>query len=511
MKCEVMMRCFSTRHRMQSFFRAGLCVIDRQSLRTILLSINVALATALCTSARASETVVVVEYYQRDLDSYFITGRADEQQLLDSIPTFARTGAVFVANAASSPQSGQTRICRFYISTTSPFANTHFYGRETSDCATIAATSPPGFNNEGYDFAIAEPITASSQCPAHARFPIYRAFRPAEEGKTPNHRYFVGMAQYNAFAERGWIPEGTAFCATSVIDIATNEVRASSTRKVAETDPLCRNIAPFHYQFGNSLGVLASGNIGIGVTGETIGPIASATKWLYGAYVSQLRNGALTTDDVRYLTFRSGYIGFQGCDRGETVAACATRSSNNQFSALAVDKFAYGGGHMQQHALQFMALGTLTPEPLGRELDRVLTLGTTPATFTLLQPQLAGGVYTNANVYASFLRKLLSGKLIAGTQYQAHSVCTNPATCSAALSTPFPLNETPLYGIGHWIEDTTFSDGAYSSAGAFGFYPWIDASKQYYGVVARFDAGAGASGDSIACGRALREAWNYPR
>ena len=30
-------------------------------------------------------------------------------------------------------------------------------------------------------------------------------------------------------------------------------------------------------------------------------------------------------------------------------------------------------------------------------------------------------------------------------------------------------------------------DGAFSSPGLFGFYPWIDAGKTYYGVLARYD------------------------
>ncbi len=493
---------------MRNFIFTALSVLRCRSVLKVCTAISAGFMIALCSVASAIETVTVVEYYQRDLDSYFITGRASEQQLLDTIPAFTRTGAVFVANSATSPQREQTRICRFYISTASPFANTHFYGRETSDCATIAAASPPGFKNEGYDFAIAEPTTASSQCPAHARFPVYRAFRPTGNGKTPNHRYLVGMTQYNAMLASGWIPEGVAFCATSVIDIATNETRAANVRAIEENDPLCRSIAPFHYQVGNALGAIASGNVGGFVGGDTFGPIASATKWLYGAYVTELRTGALTSDDIRYLTFRSGYIGFQGCERGETVASCAESPTNNRFSAAAVDKFAYGGGHMQQHAVQFAGLGSLTPEPLGRELDRVLNLGTTSSVFTLLQPQLAGGVYTTANVYASFLRKLLTSELVAGTQYETHSVCTNPTTCNDALITPFPTNENPRYGIGHWIEDTTVSDGAYSSAGAFGFYPWIDASKQYYGVISRFDLNAGSGSESIPCGRALRRAWN---
>ncbi|MFD1712495.1 hypothetical protein FVQ98_09520 [Ottowia sp. GY511] len=54
----------------------------------------------------------------------------------------------------------------------------------------------------------------------------------------------------------------------------------------------------------------------------------------------------------------------------------------------------------------------------------------------------------------------------------AHAVCTNPAT----------------------------------SAGSFGFYPWMDASKTWYGIVARADQ-SGSGFDSFQCGQLIRSAW----
>jgi len=51
---------------------------------------------------------------------------------------------------------------------------------------------------------------------------------------------------------------------------------------------------------------------------------------------------------------------------------------------------------------------------------------------------------------------------------------------------------------------TNASDGAYSSPGAFGFYPWIDRTKSYYGVVAPKMTGAL---NSVYCGRLIRKAW----
>jgi hypothetical protein len=63
------------------------------------------------------------------------------------------------------------------------------------------------------------------------------------------------------------------------------------------------------------------------------------------------------------------------------------------------------------------------------------------------------------------------------------------------------------YSVGHWLEDDpTVGDGAYSSAGAFGFYPWISADKSLYGVISRKDV-PGSGVDSIRCGRLIRKAW----
>lgn len=73
---------------------------------------------------------------------------------------------------------------------------------------------------------------------------------------------------------------------------------------------------------------------------------------------------------------------------------------------------------------------------------------------------------------------------------------------------PIPPGESWHYSIGHWVEDDpVVGDGAFSSPGAFGFYPWIDATKSYYGILARNVSGAGSVGDSVDCGRLIRKAW----
>ncbi len=77
----------------------------------------------------------------------------------------------------------------------------------------------------------------------------------------------------------------------------------------------------------------------------------------------------------------------------------------------------------------------------------------------------------------------------------------------ALPGTAVPASESWHYSIGHWVEDDrVVGDGAFSSAGAFGFYPRIDAGKASYGIVAR-SSGAGSGFESASCGRLIRKAW----
>jgi hypothetical protein len=280
---------------------------------------------------------------------------------------------------------------------------------------------------------------------------------------------------------------------------------AAATATAQSAVNACSTIQPFYWEIGDRSTTLASGAVGGSTyTASTKMNIASASKWLYGAYVVQRRGGVLTPDDVRYLTFRSGYTSFTLCLPGNTVGQCAQRASNGTYNPADDGRFAYGGGHMQQHAASQMGLGALDNAGLATELRSQIG---TDIGMSYSQPQPAGGVVSTAGDYARFLRKLIAGNLRLGASLGAEAVCTNPTTCASAISTPVPLNESWHYALGHWVEDDPAQgDGAFSSAGAFGFYPWIDAGKTHYGIVAR-EASAGAGTDSAHCGRLIRKAW----
>ena len=160
-------------------------------------------------SALAS-AVTVIEYYNSALDAYFITGRANEQALLDGSAGFRRTGMSFQATDATVGSATLSRICRFYVSTTNPFTSSHFYGKEGSDCEGLRAQNVPGFSWEGYDFATVKP-DANNVCPV-GNTPLFRGFRAGINSKTSNHRYYPSRALCEAGAADGYVCEGQTFC-----------------------------------------------------------------------------------------------------------------------------------------------------------------------------------------------------------------------------------------------------------------------------------------------------------
>lgn len=163
--------------------------------------------------AQAQTPVTVVEYYNRALDAYFITGRSNEQATLDGIADFQRTGMSFSALSASTAPASFSQICRYYVNTAEPFTRSHFYGVRETDCALIANARIAGFANEGFDFATALPTPTG--CSTGALTTVYRTFRPAAGGKSSNHRYTVSTALRDSMVARGWVNEGIAFCAPS--------------------------------------------------------------------------------------------------------------------------------------------------------------------------------------------------------------------------------------------------------------------------------------------------------
>ena len=295
---------------------------------------------------------------------------------------------------------------------------------------------------------------------------------------------------------------------TPAID-TTQRTQAATT--TAANNSNCVAVKPFYWEIGDKAGLMASGSVNatgsvLSYTASTVVNIASASKWLYSAYVVERRGAAgLSASDIKFLNFRSGYTSFTSCSPAQTVGSCVAASTNGVYTAISDGKFLYDGGHMQVHA-SLMGLDALDNTTLATEIESQLG---SDVDIAYSQPQLAGGVRTNADNYARYLRKLLGGQLRMGAALGSNPVCTNPLTCNgSALGTPIPTSESWQYSVGHWVEsDPAVGDGAFSSAGAFGFYPWVDSGKRFYGIVARQDLQAGSGLDSAFCGRLIRKAW----
>ena len=192
------------------------------------------IALVVITVPTQSSALTVVEYFIASNNSYFLTGRVNEQAALDALPaSFKRSGTEFEAFSATSAPSGSEAYCRFYISDPAKNISSHFYGSKSSDCPMLLAANLPTFKFEEYDFAVYKPLSAES-CPAHAPLKIYRSFRPLATGVNPNHRFTLSKREYDEMTATGWTPEGVAMCAASGVN-ALGEQKADVVRLLEQS------------------------------------------------------------------------------------------------------------------------------------------------------------------------------------------------------------------------------------------------------------------------------------
>jgi hypothetical protein len=305
----------------------------------------------------------------------------------------------------------------------------------------------------------------------------------------------------------------------------------TAAEQTAQNNTLCTAVQPFYWEIGDANGALASGSStqsgGTAVTAATRWSIASASKWIYGMYVVQNRGGApnLTAADVKFLNFTSGYTYMDTLTQSATCSApvtgadsinyCLTLPSSTagktygSYDAATDGVFDYDGGHEENHAGQFQPeINSLDTSQLGAAIAAGLNL--TGITLRYTQPLLAGGIYASANDYSPILRAVLQGRLGMLDALGTHAVCAwVGAGCNAAHSPAATVKWH--YSIAHWVEDDPATgDGAFSSPGAFGFYPWIESNKKFYGVLSRYATANGEIQNGLAssqCGHALRAAW----
>ena len=267
----------------------------------------------------------------------------------------------------------------------------------------------------------------------------------------------------------------------------------------------CTGLGDFYWEIGDRDGVRGSGAVGDEYSAHKIIAIASGSKWIFGSYVLEKigRDREPSPEQVSELEMTSGYTGLKygRCIFQHTVAGCFHNRGNDDFVAANVGKFFYNGGHDQKLAMA-LGLGDYDSKRFGEEIRKYLG---SDLDFAFNSPQPAGGMRASPAAYGAFLRRIMSGKLRMHDYLDYKPVCTDPNTCEQAVYSPVPA--AWHYSLNHWIEDAPGEDGAFSSPGAFGFYPWISADRQWYGILARKSRWPAAAKESVYCGVKLRRAW----
>lgn len=301
--------------------------------------------------------------------------------------------------------------------------------------------------------------------------------------------------------------DATAAVRRTVQGVTDSQRIAAATATAGSSTNACSTVRPFYWEIGAASGKLAAGSVNSSASttsynANTPMAIASASKWLYASYVAQKRGGVLSASDIKFLTLRSGYTNmYTACTSTQTVDACLNSNGNGTFNPNTDNRFYYGSGHMQKHA-SGMGLGAMLPKALAKEVQS--QLGTDLA-IGYNQPAMAIGAYATPDAYARFLRKLMNQQLKMGSLLGSNKVCTSPSACGLNQALVSPVSSPWHYSLGHWVEDDAGGDGSFNSLGALGFYPWIDATRSYYGVLARM-ADGGMDG-SRQCGQLIRKAW----
>jgi CubicO group peptidase (beta-lactamase class C family) len=259
-----------------------------------------------------------------------------------------------------------------------------------------------------------------------------------------------------------------------------------------------------------------------------ITPIGSAAKFYSGVTIMRLvEAGVLNLDDHphRYLqywtrdpsdprsrvtlqqllSFTSGFNAEElddGCitDPATTIAACAREYYERGLGSPPGSAFAYGPAHLQIAAAMAEAA---TGKPFATLFAEQVAApaGMSPATDYVApsrsNPRVAAGVHSTADDGARFLQALLDGRLIRNVDaYLADRTGGLPALNQPGATLSFGQWR---YALSVWREcdESPFSAACasqrtISSPGAFGWTPWVDFDRGYWGLIAMQEGFSGS-------------------
>jgi len=300
-------------------------------------------------------------------------------------------------------------------------------------------------------------------------------------------------------------------------ELETPDLTASinAATETAKNSSACKLNQNFYWEIGTRHGAVASGSVVNNTTAlrfnaQSSMRIASASKMIFSAYVLEscggvpcnYGTGPSAMDALRMVAgYKSTTSHCPNSSLDPTVASCAVAAGVTTTSYPG--SFAYSGGQFMALAAGEPHLSGLTASQLAAEMNGWLG---TSFTYEAGNPWPAGGNVATPAIYAHFLQRVLLSNDDTTNGLKLHGYLGADAV-DATSSTLIPEQDW-FYSYGHWVENagggTATWDGAFSSPGAFGFYPWISRTKRLYGVVART---GGDFFQSVRCGQAIRKAF----
>lgn len=160
-------------------------------------------------------TTNVVEFFNMDLNHYFITADPAEAAAIDN----GAAGLGWHRTGQTWRSGGPNRVCRFYGSpdinpATGSRAgpNSHFYTIDAAECGTVRVD--PGWRFESYDFNGWPAFLGT--CPV-GTIAVKRMYNNRFALNDSNHRYVIDAAIQAEMITQGWLSEGVVFCAVQLI------------------------------------------------------------------------------------------------------------------------------------------------------------------------------------------------------------------------------------------------------------------------------------------------------
>ena|GEM_PF-1998569 len=261
--------------------------------------------------------------------------------------------------------------------------------------------------------------------------------------------------------------------------------------------------------------------------------IASASKWIASmTLLASVDAGILALDDrpqdhltwwtsdptdprrditlEQLLSFTAGFTGGVNdvpCveDGDTTLDACAQSIHDDFFQYDPGTTFVYGPPHLQvAGAMVAAATGSTFNQVFRQRIGNPLGLALTTAFAvpSLANPRVAAGVSASAEDYATILTALVAGQLLspASTELLGQDHTGAGVTMAVVPDSATEDGREWHYALGCWREcaqspspPACDDPGVLSSPGAFGFYPWWDQARGFWGVLAIQSIADGAS------------------